>query len=258
MSPTLVMAIGEMVQQAAHAHGVTGPMEFTVCRRGSFRGPQSMSTTTTKTYTAEQAALVQAITSQFDVQPDEVVFFGDDPRPLLAYEATCVIANQLVPDLNSIIIEPVQSVADDSVSILCTLRFADGKMRGAVGVANAGEPGDGGEVMSEQQLQQLASSRAIRNALRVAGIDLIRLIRSRTDAAASPAPAGRTNRDNLVAQAHALGTECGYIRGTDKITWRRLLNNRYGVASSADLTEPQLADLVAMLRTVNEPFKQAA
>lgn len=257
MTQSLFSAIGEMVQAAAHVNGLVGPVTWTVCGRSNTE--KVMTTPINKNLTAEQAALVGEITGLFDVQPEELVFFGDDPRPLIGYEATCVIANQLVPDLSGIIIEPVQSVAADSVSLLCTLKFADGKMRGAVGVANSGEPGDGGEVMSEQQLQQLASSRAIRNALRVAGIDLVRLLRSSRNVAEFSGPAKqRSNRDNLLAQAHAIGAEVGYIRDNDKILWRRVLNNRYGVASSSDLSDPQLADLVALLRSINEPYKKAA
>ena len=262
-STDLVNAIGEMVQLAAHQNGgPVGPIQFTLCGRGSQCGTKTMLNETTKKLTPEQAAIVNEITARFDVDAAEIVFFGTEPRPLIGYEATCVMANALVPDLQALIIEPVQSVTTDSVSMLCTIKLADGRSRAAVGVANVLETADDDQ-MSEQQLQHLASSRAVRNTLRVAGIDLLRLMRTSSvgrtgDAEFSGPPQQRSNRDNLLAHTHILGQELGYIRGDDKTLWRQLLNNRYGVESSIELSDPQLSDFAALLSSIRSPFKQAA
>lgn len=192
--------------------------------------------------------LTQELVTRYGIEPDEVIYYPGDPKPHLRYEAACILANALVPDLTGIVIEPVESVQDDSISLLCSLRLANpDRMRNAVGVANRGEPLDGGEAMSDQQLYQLASSRAMRAALRVAGIDLIKLHYG----SAEPV---KDNRTALIAQAHALGDEIGYIGpGDDKTLWRLVLRNRYrGTDSCSGLTDSQLADLVAFLQWIKQ------
>lgn len=208
-----------------------------------------------KHFTTFQLELVSQLVQCYGIEPDEITFFPGDPKPFIGYEATCVMCNALVPEMQEISIDPVAGFASDSLALKCTLRFADGRIRSATGVANTNEPGEGGEVLSGQQVHQLASSRAIRNALRTAGIDLIKLHQSPGSVAEFTGP---SNRNSLLAQAHALGTEVGYISGPEKSAWQRFLQHRYGVASSQQLGEDSLADLIAVLRSIRQPAQKAA
>lgn len=196
-----------------------------------------------------QKRLVAELVEAYGIEPSEVIFFSGDPKPFLSYEATCSIANSLT-DLREIAIEPVDSTFVDSLSLRCTLALADGRRRSAVGVVNVNESADG-KPMTPAQLYQAASSRAIRNALRTAGIDLIKLHELHTSGQLEFSGPPRSNRASLIAQVHALGTEVGFIVGDNKAGWKRLLLHRYGVESSAGLNEEQLADLVGALRAVS-------
>lgn len=196
----------------------------------------------------EQTALVAELCETYGIEPDDIIFFSGDERPFLRYEAACVLSNRLV-DLQNIELEPVPSIYEDSLSLKCNLTTSDGHVRSAVGVANVNEQFDGAK-LSDQQLYQLASARAIRNALKTAGIDLIRLhYQSKSEKRSQPAPL-RSNTASLLAQAHILGQKAYLICGDDKSLWYRVLHNRYGVERSSDLSDTQLADLVAFLRSL--------
>lgn len=206
----------------------------------------------------QQKRLVAELVETYGIDAEEVIFFAGDPKPFLTYEATCVIANQLI-DLPNIDIEPLETSFVDSLSLKCIVTLPNGWTRSNVGVVNMHETIDG-RLMSSQQLYQAASSRAIRNALRTAGIDLIKLHTSRgSDDTTEYTGPDRSSRANLLAQVHVLGTEAGLIgERNDRTAWKSFLFNRYGVESSAVLSEPALADLAAALKTLRPAHKMAA
>lgn len=200
-----------------------------------------------KVLTADQSALVAELTMTYNIEPEEIMFFVNDPKPFLSYEATCALCNQLT-NMQDITIEPQHSFFADSLTYRCTLTLSDGRTRSAVGVVNIKETVDGKD-LTEQQISQLASSRAIRNALKTAGIDLFKLHKEMINGEVETLPF-KSPFAKLIAQAHILGTEAGLINGTDKTAWYRLIFNRYGLESSKQMTEDQLADFVAILKTL--------
>jgi hypothetical protein len=203
-----------------------------------------------------QKDLVNELVATYGIEPEDITFFPDEARPFLSYEATCVLANTLT-DIKGINIEPIEGTFIDSLSLKCTLTFADGRTRSAVGVANVSEQ-VAGNVMNSLQLYQTASSRAIRNALRTAAIDLIKLHEQVRTGSGSDRVPEKSNRNSLLSQVHALGEEAGlivrYTDGPDKTAWRAFLQKRYVVASATLLTEEALADLAAVLRTITAPL----
>ncbi|MCW5959299.1 MAG: hypothetical protein KIS76_04000 [Pyrinomonadaceae bacterium] len=196
--------------------------------------------------TYEQAEFAAELCETYGIDPDEVLFFTEDSRPFLTYEATCSLCNRLT-ELRSINIEPVKTVFPDSLSMKCTLTLASGDTRSAVGVANLNEEVDG-KKLTEAQAYQLASSRAIRAALRTAGIDLLKLHNQQKTGFSGEKQ--KSNFNTLLGQAHKLGAAAGLIVGDDKSAWRTILSNRYGVFHSNHLAEDELADFVAVLSTL--------
>ncbi len=194
----------------------------------------------------EQANLHHEIVSLYGLSPDDITFFTNDPKPFLSYEATCIMCN-LLTDLRSITIEPIETHFADSLSLKCTIIDGEGRTRSAVGVANTSETINE-HPMSPQQIYQTASARAIRNTLRTAGIDLIKLHLSRQPTEPQFSGPAKSNFASLLAQAHALGAETGLI--TSQVAWSQILQNRYNRQSSNLLSEEELADFVAFLRTL--------
>lgn len=209
-----------------------------------------------KILNAEQSALVVELTETYNIKPEEIMFFSDDPNPFLSYEAMSKLANRLanLPDID---IEPIPSVSPDSFSMKCVLTREDGYTRRGVGVVNINETIDGIK-MSDTQISALASSRALRNALRNADIDLLQLHNeSKSGVATAPKPQA-SNRAALLFQAHQLGKDAFLIIGEEKRPWYNLLKVRYGVSTSSELSEDhQLPDFVAYLKTLVSQ-KQAA
>jgi hypothetical protein len=204
----------------------------------------------------EKKQLIDELVREYGIEPDDVIFFNDDPKPFFSYEATCAMANHLT-DIQEIEIEPIECAFTDSISLRCSLVLPDGRRRSAVGVANRSEQIDGAPA-TPQQTYQLASSRAIRNALRAAGIDLYRLHRARHHNAAVATQSSDAIefqlRKTLLAQVHLLGQELGLISkapaGYNKTAWVRMLHERYGTDSAQYLSNDSLADLAAYLRSL--------
>jgi hypothetical protein len=196
--------------------------------------------------THEQASLIASLSSTYGIDPDDVRFFDQSGTPFLGYEAMCAMINALCPEVRGIDLAVEQSPFPDAIGVRCSLTLADGRCRSAVGVANAGEK-LGDEVMSPQQLHYVACSRALRLALRTAGIDLLRL-----HSASGMYRERKTIdvRTTLLAQVHLLGREIGILRDDDRSAWEALLEHRYGVRSSAALQQAQLADLASVLRAL--------
>lgn len=209
-----------------------------------------------KVLSGEQNALVVELTETYGIEPEEIMFFKNDVKPFLTYEATCTLINQLT-GVQDITIEPMQSVLQDSLSLRCTLLTAAGYTRSAGGVANFNEAIDGVK-MSEQQIYALASSRAIRNALKTAGIDLIKLHNRAKNGEDVLDFKTKSNAASLLAQAHKIGQQKGLIIGSDKSLWYHELWSRYRVGHSNELTEDQSADFVAFLNGYEPRATQAA
>src|SRR5438045_1509044 len=119
-----------------------------------------------------QKALVADLVQTYGISPDEITFFHGDPLPLLGYEASCILANTLAPGVD-IDVTPIESMFVDSLAMKCEVVFPDRRRRSAVGVVNANEK-IGDKVMEPQQRYHAATSRALRNAFRISGIDLLK------------------------------------------------------------------------------------
>ena len=212
-----------------------------------------------KILNGEQTKLVVELTQDYGIKPEDIIFFSNSAEPFFSYEANCYLLNQLT-DVVAIKLKPVDSIAGDSISTECELTFPGGKIRSGIGVANLAETLDD-QTMSEEQTRWLSESRAIRTAVRTAGIDFVKLHR----AARSGEPQTgtmKTNRATLLAQAHVLGRDMGFIFNDDdgkvnKKLWRQFIHNRYSVDSCDDLNDEWLADLVAFLNTIR-PIRKAA
>lgn len=214
--------------------------------------------TNEKTYTKEQHELIADLCATYGIEPDEVVFFTGDSKPLFSYEAACVLANRLA-DIRDIRIAPENNGFVDSVSYSCELTLPDGRSRSGVGVANVGQTDSTGAKLTHSQLVELASGRAIRSALRIADIDLLKLHNQRSKGVFEFTGKQPSNREILLREVHALGGEAGLIIGSDKDTWKRVIALRYnGVTSSADLLDDELADLASFLRSLTPRNRQKA
>lgn len=215
----------------------------------------------------DQAALVAEFSTTYGIDPEQIIFFTNEAKPFFDHEANAIISRR-IGDVLGIESEPIASVYENSVSVQCKLTFKDGRFASAVGIANLDESING-EAMSPEQVLRLAKSRAFRNALVDAGVDLVKLHYVATGKVAELA--GRqpkTLRNRLLAEAHMLGKQTGYIvisqyQGDlgpvpfpDKTGWKRMLLSRYGVESSGVMSDELLADLVAFLKTQIVPEQQ--
>lgn len=209
-----------------------------------------------KILSAEQSAIISELVDNYAIDPEQVIFFAEDgTKPFLKYEAACALSNALLPDLIDIDVVPVQSATGDSYALKCSLIFADGRARRASGVVNFKETIDG-EPMNESQIHQLASARAIRNALKTADIDLIGRHYAQKGEILDFKP--KSHYNSLLGEAHQLGKEALLIDGDNKRAWYLQIAKRYNVNHSNELSEDQLSDFVAFLKTLVPQQAKAA
>ena len=200
--------------------------------------------------TKQQNDLTAEFVTAYGIDAEDILFFNEKPEPFFTYEAASAICNQLL-DIDDIDIEPVASVFSDSLTVRCTIISGD-KRRAAVGVASFFEEIDG-VALTNNQVLGLASARALRNTLKSSGIDLLKAHRKAqsTGEILDFISADKQLRNKLLAEAHSLGIEVGLIYLSDKSAWQRFLASRYaGIESSGSLDNEQLADLIAVLRSM--------
>ncbi len=207
-------------------------------------------------YTPGQMQLVSELTQDYGINPDQMTFFGDDPRPTFDAEAAAHLARTLA-GAKGVAIGPAAIELPDTIRMECGLTFGDFFSSGT-GSAHLKETIDGTE-MSIPQLERLASSRAIRSALVYAGIDLLKLHRQKRSGVVQFTGPDKTNRERLLARIHALGTEVGLIDSDNRAAWVGSLKRMYGVDSSAQLADSQLEDFAAWLNSLKpQPIAKAA
>lgn len=202
-------------------------------------------TTKDTRYTQEQMQLVSEFTQDYGINPDQMTFFGDDPRPTFDAEAGAHLV-RVLGKAKGVAIGPAAIELKDTIRMECGLSFDDFFASG-VGSVHVQEKIDGAE-MSLPQLERLASSRAMRSALIFAGIDLLKLHRQKRSGVVQFTGPDKTNRDRLLARIHILGKEFGLIDSNGlKDRWRGILMRLYGVDSSQLLKDEQLEDFAAWL-----------
>lgn len=222
--------------------------------------------TTETTYTKEQHELIADLCTTYGIEPDQIVFFENDPEPIFDREATSVLLHRLT-DVAGIEDDPLPPPAPDSVAAKYRVTFKDGTFAGSSGVANLAEK-IGKETVTPEQARSLAIGRAARSALKNKGLNLLKLHHQRKSGNVSPIEFSgqpRSERENLLRQVHALGYETGYIFNTqlddgkhiNKAGWNSVIGLRYGVEGSDKLTDDELRDFAAFLRS-QLPQKSAA
>lgn len=210
-------------------------------------------------YTHEQNRLIAELSATYGLEPEQIIFFPNDPEPIFDREATSKMIFRLT-DAVGIEDDIATSPVPDSITMKFRISFADGTFAASTGVANINEQLDG-KPMSFEQVKSLATGRASRGALRNKGISLLQLHNQAAHGlVACPPPPKKDERTRALASVHILGIEAGYIFDVppqtsgstgfrDDSAWRRMISARYGVDSAASLSIGQLNDLAAFLRS---------
>lgn len=211
-----------------------------------------------KKFTPQQMEIVSSIVQAYGTDPNDITFFSDSNEPFLGYETSCVMLNALAPDLKDIDAEPLFPTQPDVVSVKVILTDEKGRSRSGLGTVNTNEKDEAGQPLSSQQMQYTALSRGLRSAMRMAGIDLMRLHNAGGKVAEFSGPDASAERNHLSRQLHALAAEVGYIQGTERAAYSKFLMHRYGVSSSTQLSDELLRDAVAALSALRPPARMAA
>jgi hypothetical protein len=205
------------------------------------------------TINEHQKTIVDEFVSAYDIKPEDILFFDEKPEPFFTYKASCLLINQLLnpADMQTL---PFESETPDSISRQIVIRLVDGRTRSSVGVVNLKETINGVE-MSDSQREELAAARGMRQVIRLFGLDLLKLHRSGGQILDFKL---KSNKASLIGQAHQLGKELFWITSESKKAWYLQLSKRYKVQHSNELSEIQLGDFIAFMRSLTAPQQLAA
>ena len=170
--------------------------------------------------------IVREFTSQYDIRKDQIFFDENGDEPYFDFEALSLLVNQL-SDIPSIVVLP--AMLDNATGIAtatCEITLEDGKRRTYSGSSFTGEtmPG-GGTVKDFRQALAVAQTRALRTSLRAVSFDPMRAHEARKKGADLTLKLRDGDpRTRMLAEAHMLGADLGYIMGTDKTEWRKFIH----------------------------------
>ena len=202
-----------------------------------------------KILTLAQEQLVREFTESYEIDREQISFAGEDLYPIFDFDALSTLS-LVLSDIPSIIVEPGDfNPAAGIVTAICKVTLKDGRSREVYGNAMVGEPlFDGSVVEDLGSAMNMARSRALRTGLRSVSFDPVRAHRQiKTGAQTGDFADVRTK---LLAQAHILGKDLGYIVGDNKVAWRNQISAYFkGKTSSANLNDLELSQWVRMLES---------
>ena len=143
-------------------------------------------------YTPEQMQLVSEFVQDYGIEPDQITFFDTNPKPTFDAEAGAHLIRTLA-NAKGVAVGLVPSTLPNTISMECGITLND-FFSSATGSANLDEK-IGQEAMSLPQIERLAASRAMRSALVMAGIDLVKLHRQRRSGVVQFTGPDKSNRD---------------------------------------------------------------
>ncbi|HEX8500766.1 MAG TPA: hypothetical protein VF659_09255 [Pyrinomonadaceae bacterium] len=232
-------------ERALAANATTGgppPVETPVSKRA-------------RQLTIPQEAVVNEWVKAYGLQPEQIYFDGESTLPYFDFEGLALVADKLA-DIPAINVEyDGFDPATGLVTTTCVLTLNGNRSRTIPACAQIGETMPGGEqIATVHQGLNVASSRALRRGLRMVGFDPVRAHEARKNGEDLPLTFRKEDdpRKQMLAEAHLLGEELGFIVGTEKIRWREVLGmwTHGAVTSAADLDERELGHFVVYLRSL--------
>jgi hypothetical protein len=193
----------------------------------------------------DQKKLVLEFDAHHGIDPNQISFKGDSLEPIFDYKALSVLRLKLtdIVDMHASIEE--RDHATGLVTARCTATLPSSRSVSDLGTAYVGETlGNGMVVANMIEAQNVALARALRRAIRAAGVNLLKAhqlwLQLGTIAQSDPLDGRKVRQREL----HALRDEWG---DSDE-QYRDFIERLFGVRSSLQLNDEQMSQLVSTYR----------
>ena len=201
--------------------------------------------------TIAQDDLVKELIETYGLEAEQIGFEGDDANPILDYEALCVMRINLTDFQDVQISEPVINIEQKSVSVKCTITLRDSRTVNVSEDVALGDPKPDGKLIETiREAKVFARARAMRFAIRTAGVNLMRAHRDfmKTGKVATASPVDP--RTPIYQEVHLLAAKLGFIQGKDKSAYEGYIAEMFeGRTSSKDLNDIELQKLLVSFRS---------
>ena len=220
-----------------------------------------------RTLTLQQESLVREFVADYDIDPEQIIFFDETEAPFFLFEALAQIINALGNFREVAVTHPEIDEKNGNATCEAALTLEDGRVVKSFGSSFVGDTLPGKEVSDFQTAFDLARARALRSALRLAGFDVVKRHeqRKRGEKAESPTVSPEEEqRNSELAEIHILAEEAGLITRApgvldDKSAYYRQLGVFFPlVASAADLNTKERSQFIALLRGIKSARERAS
>lgn len=219
-----------------------------------------------KILTLEQRQLTEEFINTYDFSPEQISFEGTSPEPIFDYEALNVLRLRIT-DIQTADVEIVErNMQLGIVSAKCTVYLPDGRSANDIGSAmfptfnEEGNLKTEGEIMPDGsrlgnliQAQNVALSRALRRAIRAAGINLLKAHKQFIqNGQVTNAEVDEEFQSPIGKEIHKLAGEWGHIKGKDKTAYQDFIESVFGTGnrSTLDLNDIQRSQLANIYRNM--------
>ncbi len=200
----------------------------------------------------EQTELVNEFVGVHGLEARQISFDGNSTEPIFDYEALNFLRLRLT-DLQDT--DPWIAERNESLGIVtakCTATLTDGRTASDLGSAQIGEIlHDGTQIENFMRAEPVALARALRRAIRSAGINLLRAHRNfmKTGEIACGGIDEEFN-SKIGKEIHALAGEWGHLKRNDKTAYQDFIENVFGKGkrSTLDLNDIEKSQLANMYR----------
>lgn len=212
-----------------------------------------------KILTADQQQLVKEFVVTYGLDESQISFEGDDVNPILDYDALSVLRVKLTNFRDVKVGEPIHSVAENSVSVSCVITLADGRNVDVAEKVYAGDlMPDGSTIETRRQMETFARARAMRFAIRSAGVNLVRahreFLKTGEIATGNPVDPRYPQYQEINAIAYKLGLKKKSVGGEqfeDRSEYEKVLAENFdGRTSAKELDDVELKRFALLLRTL--------
>lgn len=202
--------------------------------------------------TQEQLEIQSEFVQLYGLEPEQISFEGNEPNPILDYEAISLLSLQLtdIQELDCWISERGKETG--TVTVRCVVTLPDGRKRSAESSAALGEPLPGGKTIDTFQLAEaVARARASRVGIRSVGVNLFNAHKKFKESGNIATGHLRFDpRKPLYDEIHVNAEKAGYIVGKDKSEYQKFIAESYeGRTSAKDLDDAELNRLNITFRS---------
>lgn len=209
-----------------------------------------------KKYTPEQLQLAREFVDGYGISLEQISFEAEKLEPIFDFEALCLLREKLTRFHSVDTTRSNFNAETNEAEVICSIINESGRIITCSDFAQIGElMPDGSKVETSMQAKRLARARAMRSAIRQAGVNLLKAHKNYLESGEVLDFRPVDPRISKTKELHVLAEQLGFIvktnDGIDKTEYQKFIAETYdGRTSSKDLDDIELQRLIITFRAM--------